>query len=219
MSRFCSPIGRREALFLHRVAAGLAVALGQVDAQGASMPVSVPPAPPNDEGPAPRGRAGRAGGEPIDFIDAGGRGESPKPVDSVVCNPVTPYFSKASARFATFGIPRVGLFSPRVGLFSPHRCFSVLRGVFFFFSLFIEREREERGGGQEEGPSTGWVSCNKTYPRVLRAFHGFSVDVFLGRNPVFMRVCGVFGVLSTHPRVDLPLWGVRLGFLGGRCDD
>lgn len=164
-----------------------------------------PPHPLITKLPPEWGETRRAGGGAIDFHDAGRQGESEKHVDSTPCNLVSIGSTKATARSATFAIPRFLLFFPRVVMFFPHDVFWH-RGPFFFISSsFKRRERGGEGWKARSGESTGLNPCLKKHPRVLPPIHGFSVDGFLSKTQCWRGFTGDRGPIHASTGRNAPV--------------
>ncbi len=129
-----------------------------------------------------RGRPEGKEAAAIGFFHPGYHRRSRGPVDCIACHYASRGSTKRSARFATFELPRVGLFLPQVGLFYPRVDFSIIRTITLSLSFFIEGERGEEGTAEANERSTGPKYVTEMYPRVGDPIHGFSVDYFLSRS-------------------------------------
>jgi hypothetical protein len=182
----------------------------------AGLRLNLPPFPPYPpaEWPSAGGeQRGRKGGPAIGFHNAGTWRHLEKPVDQGVFHHHFPRGTKASARFARFENPRIGLFCPRIRAFFPQVGFSVYGLLSLSFFLFLEeRERKNRRGGAK-AQSTTRKGCQKMHPRI---FLGIRVNPWMAvdAKPSIHAGCSGVGGAIHDPRPEMPVC-LRQGLPGG----
>jgi hypothetical protein len=159
-------------------------------------PWPIPPAPPHDGKPARRGQTGRAGGDPIAFLNDDPWGVCQKPGEIVVTHRLCHVVVRIPPPRIDAKNPRVCVFLPRVALFCPRVGFCGLPAPGLSISLFSLRKESEREGCTGENAIHGFLSCNKMYPRVRISIHGFSGDEKRGRSESWRGFAG--GRASIH---------------------
>lgn len=120
----------------------------------------------------------RPRGQAIAFSHAGGWWHPLQPVDCTLCNYVSLGSTKATARFATFQFPQVGVFFPQVGSIHPQASFSALGPISLSLIHFSEEEERKRGLKHRNSASTGCPRVVFWHPRIGCLKNGHSVDGF-----------------------------------------
>ncbi len=169
MTRCKAPQRRQARSIAHRAATG-----------GLMLPAHRSPLPPRTPHPRKTGPGWGclegSGGQPIAKTFAGGRRVCGKPVDTPLCNLVTPRGCKKNPSTGLLQIPRVGLFYPRVALVFPRVGFGGFVSLTLSLSLFSLVKKRERGTARAKAAIHGFLKVKKNDPRVSYQKSSYSVD-------------------------------------------
>ena len=160
---------------LARSGASIRAAAGMVLSRPRACLVPHPPHP-LTMGNRPHGdKTGRAKGRAAGFLGWRVYGVCEKPVEIAVTTTVCHVAVRVPH-------PRVVSIYPRVAMFYPRVCFCTFAPVPLSISFISLRKERDREGERAKTSIHGFLKCNKMYPRVCSAIHGFSVDAFLSRT-------------------------------------